>query len=195
MRKSSTLAVLASLLAGCSTLTSPVTSMFASSPPPPPLVLAQPVVDLSRFGGEWYVLGTIPMDWEAGAYNAKETYAVKPNGSMDATFSYRAGADGPQKRYHSIAYPVGPGNVVWGQHYLWPVDMVLPLEFDYRIAYVSPDYQQAVIARGSRDYVWILARKPQIAEADYQSLLNFVGSAGYNVSLVQRVPQDLASAN
>jgi apolipoprotein D and lipocalin family protein len=175
-------ALTASLLAACSTT------------PSTPLVLAQPIVDVNRFAGDWYVIGTIPRDWEGGAHNAKETYTVKPNGSMEATFTYRAdSSDGALKWYRSVAYPVGPGNVVWGQHYLWPVDLVIPFDFDYRIAYLSPDYTQAVIARGERDYVWILSRTPKIADADYQGLLNFVGKVGYDVSLVQRVPQSDAN--
>jgi len=179
MPKWSTPAALAalSLLAACGTA-------------PAPLVLAQPVVDVNRFAGDWYVIGTIPRVWEGGASNAKETYVAKPDGSMTATFRYRSGDSDQERWFRSVAYPIGPGNVVWGQHYMWPVDTVLPLDFDYRIAYLSRNYDQAVIARGSRDYVWILARTPKIPDADYQSLLNFVGRVGYDVSLVQRVPQD-----
>ena len=50
-------------------------------------------------------------------------------------------------------------------------------------------YNQTVIARDKRDYVWIMARTPHIADADYQRLLQVVGAQGYNVSLVQKVPQ------
>jgi apolipoprotein D and lipocalin family protein len=60
---------------------------------------------------------------------------------------------------------------------------------DYRIAYVSPDYGQTVIARVARDYVWIMARTPSIPDADYERLLQFVAAQGYDVSLLRKVPQ------
>ncbi len=176
MQKWSILAVLTGLLAACST-------------PSQPLVLAQPV-DLARFAGDWYVIASIPTILEAGANDAKETYLLKPNGTMDTTFSFHAkSADGPLRTYRSIGYPQGPSNVVWGQHYLWPIDVVLPLDADYRIAYLSPDYSQVVIGRESRDHVWIMARTPTISDADYQGLLNFTGRVGYDVNQVKRVPQ------
>ena len=74
-------------------------------------------------------------------------------------------------------------NAVWAMQFIWP------FKSDYRIAYLAEDYNQTVIARDKRDYVWIMARTPHIADADYQRLLQFVGAQGYNVSLVQKVPQ------
>ncbi len=177
-------------MAACST-TWP-TWPFAAAPqaaPTPPLLLTQPV-DLERFSGDWYVIASIPTPWEAGAYDAKETYRLKPDGTVDTTLNFRSGsADGPLHTYHSVAYMKGTGNPVWGQHYLWPLDMMPAFEADYRIAYLSPDYSQVVIARGSRDYVWIMARTPKIADADYRSLLGFASRIGYDATQVQRVPQ------
>ena len=48
---------------------------------------------------------------------------------------------------------------------------------------------QTVIGREKRDYVWIMARTPVIAEADYQRLLNIVAAQGYDINKVRRVPQ------
>jgi apolipoprotein D and lipocalin family protein len=66
---------------------------------------------------------------------------------------------------------------------------IWPLKSDYRIAYLNADYSQTVIARSKRDYVWIMARTPTIPDADYQRLLQFVADQGYDLSLVQKVPQ------
>ena len=49
--------------------------------------------------------------------------------------------------------------------------------------------REAVIARQKRDFVWIMARTPSIPEADYERLVAFVESIGYDVSELQRVPQ------
>jgi apolipoprotein D and lipocalin family protein len=69
------------------------------------------------------------------------------------------------------------------------MQFVWPVKADYRIVYLTPDYGQTVIGREKRDYVWIMARTPQIEEADYQRMLQFVGAQGYDVARIRRVPQ------
>jgi apolipoprotein D and lipocalin family protein len=46
-----------------------------------------------------------------------------------------------------------------------------------------------VITREKRDYVWIMARTPTIADADLQKLIAFAGRQGYDTARIQRVPQ------
>ena len=149
-----------------------------------PVALA-PNVDLPRFMGDWYVIANIPTFLEKGAHNAKDSYRLDADGTIPTTFSFNADApDGPRKSYGSRGFVMdGGANAVWGQQYVWPI------KADYRISYVSPDYTQTVITRDKRDYVWIMARTPTIPEADLARLTAFVGSQGYDVGKLQRVPQ------
>ena len=80
-----------------------------------------------------------------------------------------------------------PGNAVWGQQYLWP------FKADYRISYVAADYGTTVITRDKRDYVWIMARTPTLPAAELDKLIAFVGTQGYDVTKIQRVPQQPTS--
>jgi apolipoprotein D and lipocalin family protein len=145
-------------------------------------------VDLPRFMGDWYVIANIPTFLEKGAYNAKDSYRLDPDGTIPTTFSFNAdGFDGPKKSYGSRGFVLDNGaNAVWGQQYIWPI------KADYRISYLSADYTQTVITRDKRDYVWIMARTPTIPEADLARLTEFVGKQGYDVSKLQRVPQSVA---
>lgn len=160
------------LLAGC------------SSPALPPLALASQV-DLERFMGDWYVIASIPTFVEDRAHNAVESYRLAPDGSIATTFTFREGGfDGKARRYSPRGFVVkGSGNAVWGMRFVWP------FKGDYRIAYLSPDYGEAVIGREKRDYAWIMARRPQIPEADYQRLLGFLREQGYDPARVRKVPQ------
>ena len=144
-----------------------------------------PKVDLPRFMGDWYVIANIPTFLEKGAHNAKDSYALAPDGTIPTVFSFNADAfDGPRKTYGSKGFIMdGGANAVWGQQYIWPI------KADYRISYLSPDYTQTVITREKRDYVWILARTPTIPEADLAKLIAFVGTQGYDTAKIQRVPQ------
>jgi apolipoprotein D and lipocalin family protein len=134
----------------------------------PPLALAEDV-DLARFMGDWYVIANIPTFIEQGA----------------TTFTFRKdGFDGAEKRYTPRGFVrEGTGNAVWGMRFVWPV------KADYRIVHVDPAYTQTVIGREARDYLWIMARSPQIPDADYERLLAFVAGQGYDVAKIRKVPQ------
>lgn len=154
------------------------------SAPRPPLATA-PKVELERFMGDWYVIASIPTFIEKGAHNALESYRLAADGTIETTFTFRAGGfDGPQKRYTPRGFVVDrDSNAVWGMQFLWPI------KADYRIVYLAPDYSQTVIGREARDYVWIMARKPEIPETDYARLAELVRRQGYDVSRLRKVPQ------
>jgi apolipoprotein D and lipocalin family protein len=63
-----------------------------------------------------------------------------------------------------------------------------PFRLEYLVAWLDPDYTRTVIARSARDYVWIMARTPDVPEADYQRLVALVAGMGYDVSKLRRVP-------
>ena len=69
------------------------------------------------------------------------------------------------------------------------MQFIWPIKADFRITYLAADYSQTIISRQQRDYVWIMARTPTMADADYQRLLKIVAEQGYDIKQVQRVPQ------
>jgi len=142
-------------------------------------------VDLERFMGDWYVIANIPTRWEVGAHNAVESYRLDRDGSIATTFTYRDGGfDGPEKVMRPRGFVrEGTSNAVWGMQFVWPI------KSEYLIAHVDPAYTETIIARSRRDYVWIMARTPQIAEADYERLKRRVADLGYDVTKLQKVPQ------
>lgn len=142
-------------------------------------------VDLERFMGSWYVIGNIPTFLEKGAHNAVETYELNDDGSIQTTFTFRAGGfDGERKQYNPKGFIKDTqSNAIWGMRFIWPI------KADYRIVYLSDDYSQTVIARQKRDFVWIMARTPTIPDEDYERLIDLSESIGYDVSKIQRVPQ------
>ncbi len=154
------------------------------STPTAPLATV-PKVDLPRFMGDWYVIANIPTFIEKGAHNAIESYRLDSDGTIAVTFTFRDGAfDGKEKRYTPRGFVRDTSsNALWGMQFIWPI------KADFRITYLADDYSQTIISRQQRDYVWIMARTPAIAEADYQRLLKIVGEQGYDVNQVQRVPQ------
>ncbi|MBP0122211.1 MAG: lipocalin family protein [Nitrospira sp.] len=151
---------------------------------PPPIHTAT-AVDLERFMGDWYVIANIPTFIETNAYNAIESYRMAQDGTVATTFSFREGGfEGPRKAYHPTGYLIDrQSNAVWGMQFIWPI------KSDYRIIFVNEAYDQTIIGRIHRDYVWLMARTPQISDADYQGFLQLITEAGYDASKVRKVPQ------
>ncbi|NNC77800.1 MAG: lipocalin family protein [Woeseiaceae bacterium] len=142
-------------------------------------------VDLDRFMGDWYVIANIPTFLEKGAHNAIENYALNDDGTIATTFTFNDDSfDGKRKKYTPKGFVKNTEtNALWGMRFIWPI------KADYRIVYVNEEYTQTIIGRQKRDYVWIMARTPTISNADYQGLIDFVASIGYDISKIKRVPQ------
>ncbi len=74
-------------------------------------------------------------------------------------------------------------NATWGMRFIWPI------KAEYLITHLSDDYSQPLSA-AKRDYVWIMARSPQIPEADYQRIVAELATQGYDVTKLRKVPQN-----
>lgn len=142
-------------------------------------------VDIERFMGPWYVIANIPTFLEKDAHNAVETYTLNEDGTIATNFTFRKGGfDGKVKEYNPKAFITNTEtNALWGMRFVWPI------KADYRIIYLDDDYTQTIIGRQSRDFVWIMARTPSIPEEDYDRLVEFIATFGYDMSKLQRVPQ------
>lgn len=160
------------LLAGCAT----------SGRPPIPTVSS---VELPRFMGDWYVIAHIPTFIEKHAYHAVESYALDPDGTIATTFTFRdGGPDGPAKRYTPRGFVRNRDtNATWGMQFIWPI------RAEYLISYLDDGYTQTIIARNARDYVWIMARTPEIPAADYARHVEQLRAWGYDITKLRRVPQ------
>jgi len=142
-------------------------------------------VDLPRFMGDWYVIAHIPAFLERDAYNAVESYRLLDDGRIATTFSFNEGGfDGKRKTYHPTGFVIDrDSNAVWGMRFIWPI------KADYRIVYVDADYRHTIIGRNKRDYVWVMARSPQIPAQDMAQLTRIIAAQGYDTSMLRSVPQ------
>lgn len=144
-------------------------------------------VDIERFMGDWYVIASIPTSIEKQAYNAVESYRLAEDGTIETTFSFNKGSfEGPLKVYRPRGFIQDTqSNAVWGMQFFWPI------KAEYRIIYLTEDYSQTVIGRTKRDYVWIMARKPTIPDDDYNRILDFIKSQGYDLAQLRKVPHQV----
>ena len=144
-----------------------------------------PEVALPRFMGDWYVIAHVPSFVERNAYDAVESYELRPDGRIQTTFRYRNKSfDAPLKTMRPVGTVTpGTGNAVWGMQFIWPI------KAQYIVAYLDPGYTETIIARDARDYAWIMARTPRISDEAYAKDVERLESMGYDISKLRRVPQ------
>ncbi len=142
-------------------------------------------VDLPKFMGDWYVLAHVPAGAEREAYDAIESYQLESDGTIATTYTFRVGGfDGPIKTLRPKGFVYDrQTNAEWKMQFIWP------FRAEYLITYLDETYTQTIIARRKRDYVWIMARTPQIPQEQLQALIDRVVAMGYERSKVREVPQ------
>ena len=69
------------------------------------------------------------------------------------------------------------------------MQFIWPIKADYRIIYLEEDYSVTVIGRNKRDYVWIMARQPSMAESEYANIIRQLEDVGYDSTAIRKVPQ------
>jgi apolipoprotein D and lipocalin family protein len=155
----------------------------------PPLEAMDRKVDLERFMGDWYVIGFIPVSIpffsEEGAHNGMESYRLSDEGVIETTYTFREGAfDGPEKRMTPKGWVHNAEtNAEWRMQFLWPFKAA------YLIVYLDADYRRTIVGVPDRKYVWIMSRDPELSDAHYEEMLDYVTGLGYEREKVQRVPQ------
>ncbi len=165
------------------TILTSVLGACATKQPPIPLV---PQVDINKFMGPWYVIAAIPTAIETEAHNGVETYKLDDDGTIATTFTFNKGSlNGPVKTYNPRGFVVeGTGNARWGMQFIWPI------KAEFLIAHLDENYSETIIARNARDYVWIMARKPDISDDSYAALVQKVTDMGYDTRKLRRVPHN-----
>ncbi len=158
-----------------------VLSACASNPSIPPVG----EVDLPRYMGDWYVIAHIPSFRERDAYDAVESYRLGEDGRVRTTFRFRKGAfDAPLQTMEPVGTVVpGTNNAVWGMQFVWPI------KAEFVIVDLDPLYSRTIVGRSKRDYVWLMARTPQLPGPELDAAISRIRELGYDTSKLRMVPQ------
>jgi apolipoprotein D and lipocalin family protein len=145
-------------------------------------------IQLDAFMGDWYVLAHIPALIEKNAFNAIESYKyIEEKQEIETTFTFNhSDYDGPQKIYKPKGYIVpGTNNAVWGMQFIWPI------KAQYIIAYIDEGYQNTIVARDKRDYLWFMSRKSDMTTEKKQWIYKKTEELGYDKTMLRFVPHTL----
>ncbi|NIK87810.1 apolipoprotein D and lipocalin family protein [Rhizomicrobium palustre] len=142
-------------------------------------------VDLNRYLGTWYEIGAIPQWFQQGCTATTATYSLRKDGQIDVLNACAKNSlDGPRDEAHGRAKVVDSAtNAKLKVTFFWP------FYGDYWIIELGENYDYAVIGHPSRDYFWILSRKPRMDEALYTAILARAKAQGYDITRVQKTLQ------
>jgi len=171
--KSALLAVSILGLCACSTV-----------PKQPPLETVKRV-DLKKFMGPWYVIGTIPWAVEKNNVGTMDIYKLREDGKIDIRYVFhKKSLDAPRQEWKAVARVVNhQSNAEWAVRFIWP------FEAPYLVIGLSDDYGQCIIGHPSRDLVWIMSRKPTMSDKEFNAAVRDLGRQGYDTRRIVRVPQ------
>lgn len=134
--------------------------------------------------GDWYVIAHIPTVFEKKAVNAIETYKLISEHKIDVVFSYQ-NEDSARKR--TIEQTAEVINTKTNSY--WKIALLPFLKFDYLVLDVAEDYSWCLIGVPSKDYVWIMARSPELKGPLLAQLKSKLAQSGYDMSKLRMVPQ------
>ncbi|GGK87686.1 lipocalin family protein [Rufibacter glacialis] len=154
---------------------------FRPKPAPLPTV---PTVDLYRYAGKWYEIAAFPNRFQKGCHCTTAVYTPK-EGYVEVRNSCRKGsANGKLDGVIGKAFPVeGSHNAKLRVQFFWP------FRGDYWILSLAPDYSHVLVGAPDRQYLWILARTPQLDEAAFRHLVQEAERLGFDSSRLVKSDQ------
>lgn len=154
----------------------------------PPLLATVPWVDLDRYAGTWHEVALYPNRFQqACAKGTTATYTPLADGRVGVR-NRCLRADGSEMSVEGVAEVVDPSTRARLKVSFLPAWLRWTGvgRGDYWVLYLSPDYRVAIVGEPSREYLWILARTPTLAEDEYQALMAKVRAVGYDPARLRR---------
>ena len=137
---------------------------------------------MERYVGIWYEIARFPHRFQEGCHATTATYTMKPDGEIEVINRCRKDSvQGPEKKATGRARVVDPhSNAKLEVTFFWP------FWGDYWIIDLDEKYEYAVVGHPSRDYLWILARKPALPEPTYDAILSRLVQHNYETARLLR---------
>jgi len=130
-----------------------------------------PVVDVDRYLGTWYEVGSVKQFFSLGLVNTTAVYTANTDGSIGVENSGNYFFDdGPLSRIFGTALPVSPGNDKLNVTFFGPPSATPP--GNYWIVDLAPDYSWAVVTDPTGYTGFLLSRTRTVSGELYQELLD-----------------------
>lgn len=152
----------------------------------PASVTTVSVVDLPRYLGRWYEIASFPMFFQRRCLGDTTAEYAQPTPDAISVTNRCRTEDGFIEAKGKAKVVPDSGNARLKVTFFWPFSA------DYWIIGLDPDYRWAVVGHPNRKTLWVLARTPQLAEADWFAARKTAEAQGYDLSALRITPHKLA---
>jgi apolipoprotein D and lipocalin family protein len=155
-----------------------------------------PTLDLNAYMGRWHQVALYPNRFQAQCLDSTTaTYTLRPDGRVTVLNRCRT-KDGWDET-GGIARPRGEARVADGQ--LTPASLevsFLPVALrwlgvgwgKYDVLQLGPAQQWAIVSEPSQQYLWVLARTPQLDATQWTAVEALLRQRGFDLQRLRREP-------
>jgi apolipoprotein D and lipocalin family protein len=142
--------------------------------------------DTQRYLGRWYEIARFQHSFEKSIVGATAEYSLRKDGRIQVINSgFRNDLDGPATQVKGVAWVPDPRRPA-----ALKVQFFWPFAGDYLVFGLDQEsYSWVLVGADSREYLWFLARTPEISDDLYMQMLQTARDQGYDVSKLYKVPQ------
>ena len=141
-------------------------------------------VDLTRYLGRWYEIGSFPMFFQRNCIaDTTAEYSPREDGGIAVRNRCRT-EEGFIEAEGKATTVEDSGNARLKVSFFWPFSS------DYWIIGLDNDYRWAVVGNPNRKYLWILSRTPNLAAAELELAKAAAVAQGYDLSMLRMTRQE-----
>lgn len=145
-----------------------------------------PEVDIQKYLGRWYEIARFQHPFEKSIVGATAEYSLRNDGRIQVVNSgFKKSLDGRYTRARAVAWVPDtsrPGALKVRFFGLFAADYLI-------FGLDAQDYSWALVGSNTRDYLWFLARTPEISEELFSRMKDIARAQGYDLSGLYKVPQ------
>jgi len=130
--------------------------------------------DAARYMGVWHEIARLPKWFERGMTAVSTVYALDGETLRVHNFGVR---DGEMKHSTAVGHFAGEKDV--GE---FRISFFRPFYGDYRIIWLSPEYDLAMVTSSDRSSLWILARDKRLPLERRDALVKLAHDWGFDTS-------------
>lgn len=140
--------------------------------------------EVERYLGKWYEIARLDHGFERGLSQVTAEYALREDGGIRVINRGYSVAEDEWEQAEGKAYFVEDKDTAHLK-----VSFFGPFYGSYIVFELDPQYQYAFISGPSRDYLWLLARQPQVSDKLKSAFIAEAKAKGFAVDEVIFVEQ------
>ena len=141
--------------------------------------------DTEQYLGTWYEIARLDHSFERNLERVTATYGFNEDGSISVLNKGFNTEKGEWRQAEGVAKPMGSSDIAHLK-----VSFFGPFYGTYAVFELADDYSHAFVSGYNTDYLWLLAREPDVSAEVRQRFINESQALGFDTSKLIWVSTD-----